>query len=255
MNDAPTVNRPDIFVVGTMKGGTTVMHEFLAMHPAIHSGSVKELHYFSLHVNKGLDWYHSHFSACPSGGHYLDSSPTYFDLANALTIPRMIDTYNPAARCIMMAREPISRALSHFHHLQTVNKIPCLQEMEAEEFFSRDVDAAFNEVKDVDYYLMMTLRFSCYFRKAKMYRQVFGDRFLAIGNHELSTRPQETMARAFRHLGLEPIQSEDFAQHRYVHSPKDEQLTVETRSKLAAVLRPDFEAFCRITGVPLIWQD
>ena len=248
------VNRPNIFIVGAMKGGTTILHEFLASHPLIHSGTLKEIHYFSMHLDRGPEWYHEHFAHLPQGENYLDASPTYFDLSDLFGIGRYIHNYNPDARIIMMARDPVARAISHFNHLKMINKIKCLQELSAEQFFSRNLTEGFIGTNAVDYYLMLTLRFSLYFRKALHYTSIFRDGFLAIGNQQLRDEPQSTMDRIFDHIGVARIESDDFGQTRYSHGSDTEQISPATRAALAEILRPDYAAFCRHTGIPFNWN-
>lgn len=248
-------NRPNVFIVGTMKGGTTVLHDFLAMHPQIHSGKVKEIHFFSMYLDCGTDWYESHFSHLPPGENYVDASPTYFDMADLLWVGRYIKNYNPKARVIMMARDPIDRAISHFNHLKKINGIECLRDMTAEQFFSRDITRAMAGTNIVDYYLMLTIRFSFYFRKATHFTAELGDRFIAVGNQQLRDEPQATMDRIFDHIGVERIASSAFGQRRYEHGSDKERISATTHAALSNVLRPDYAAFCRHTGLPFTWKE
>ena len=54
--------KPDFLIVGTMKGGTTILYDFINMHPDVESASQKEIHYFSLNYHKRVEWYLSHFT-------------------------------------------------------------------------------------------------------------------------------------------------------------------------------------------------
>ena len=38
--------RPDFFIVGAAKSGTTSMHDYLRQHPAVFMPAIKELNYF-----------------------------------------------------------------------------------------------------------------------------------------------------------------------------------------------------------------
>ncbi|MFO1139112.1 MAG: sulfotransferase [Paracoccus sp. (in: a-proteobacteria)] len=245
MTETAPVNRPDIFIVGTMKGGTTILHEFLGLHPEIHSGSKKEIHYFSLFEANGLDWYHDHFKDLPPGQHYLDASPTYFDMTNGKALPGRINAYNPEARVIMLAREPVERAVSHFNHLRKINKFPILQDMSADEFFSQDFELAFGQARPIDVYLNQCIDFSLYYRKALYYKAVFGNRFLMVHNEDLSQQPHDTMERIFRHIGVEPISSDQFNQRKYSHRGDGEGLPLSptTIDRLNKVLGANYAAF------------
>lgn len=251
MKDHPPLNRPDIFIVGTMKGGTTILHEFLGHHPEIHSGTQKEIHYFSLYEANGQDWYHAHFEGLPQGQHYMDASPTYFDMTNGPRLPARIDAYNPAARIIMLAREPITRAVSHFNHLRKINKIPLLQDVSAEEFFTFDLESVIGQGGLRNFYLMQCLNGSLYHHKAQSYINVFGDRFLALDNDDLAQNPEDTMERAFRHVGVEPIWREEFRQRKYAHQDNSKGLPLSDRTiaRLNRILGDNYTAFCSMTGL------
>lgn len=104
-----------IFLAGVQKAGTTSMHAYMASHPALSPGSVKETHFFD---NEGLDWnvpdysaFHTFFSAVPSEAQAFDATPIYTFWPPALD---RIRRYNPAARLIVLLRDPIERAYSHW---------------------------------------------------------------------------------------------------------------------------------------------
>ena len=156
-------NKPSIFIVGTMKGGTTILHDYLCEHPKIKGGSQKEIHYFSLHYEKGTGWYNQHFSHLSEDFISIDASPTYFDAAHTNLIPKLIRNYNPASKAILLVRNPIERAISHFFHLKHVNKIPDIQKLQIDDFFARDVNLALAESDELDFCLMQVLWFSCYY--------------------------------------------------------------------------------------------
>ena len=114
--------RPDFLIIGTMKGGTTVLYDFINMHNNIESAAKKEIHFFSLNYHKGKDWYLNHF---PNDSSKLsgEASPTYFDTASTSLIPDLIKSFNPNIKIILIVRDPIERAVSQFNHFRKINKI------------------------------------------------------------------------------------------------------------------------------------
>src|SRR6266700_6115485 len=108
---------PHFIIVGTMKGGTTSLYDFITLHPDIERAKVKEIHYFSLNYHKGHQWYLDHFNSGPdkiTG----EASPTYFDAANMSLIPNLIKSFNPRVKILLIVRDPIERAISHYNHLR-----------------------------------------------------------------------------------------------------------------------------------------
>ena len=52
---------PNFLIIGTMKGGTTALYDFICEHPNVLAAKQKEIHYYSLYPYKGRDWYLEHF--------------------------------------------------------------------------------------------------------------------------------------------------------------------------------------------------
>jgi hypothetical protein len=58
-------NRPNLFIVGAMRSGTTSLHAYLGLHPEIFMSVPKEPSYFVKEMNlaKGQEWYLGLFAA------------------------------------------------------------------------------------------------------------------------------------------------------------------------------------------------
>jgi hypothetical protein len=107
---------PDFLILGVQKGGTTSLFRYLQQHPNIATVYKKEVKYFDCNYSKGLDWYRSHFpfreemdrSYRVSG----EASPNY--IFHPQAAERARETL-PNARLILLLRDPVARALSHYH--------------------------------------------------------------------------------------------------------------------------------------------
>src|SRR5438094_406158 len=51
----------DFLIIGTQRGGTTSLYNYLIARPGVGPAMVKELHFFDKNFNKGLLWYRAHF--------------------------------------------------------------------------------------------------------------------------------------------------------------------------------------------------
>ena len=117
---------PDFLVVGTKRGGTTSLYNYLLMHPGVlglfpRSRGKKSTDYFFREQARGSAWYRSHFHArpyraaiqrrlgySPVGG---EASPYY------MWDPRVAPTVRalaPAVKAIALVRDPVERAWSHY---------------------------------------------------------------------------------------------------------------------------------------------
>lgn len=111
MAETPLVT---FLIAGVQKGGTTALYDYLADYPDVALSRVKEVHFFD---DETLDWtrpdygaYHAQFVA-PGARPCGEATPIYLYWPNAL---ERIRAYNPAMRLIVMLRDPVERAWSHW---------------------------------------------------------------------------------------------------------------------------------------------
>jgi hypothetical protein len=110
----------DFVVGGVMKGGTTALSAFLDQHPEICMASGKEAHFFDTdeHFGPGRrpdpDHYLSHFSPAPSARVLGDATPIYLYWE---PVPARVAAYNPRMRWVLLLRQPVERAYSHWNML------------------------------------------------------------------------------------------------------------------------------------------
>jgi len=240
---------PEFLIIGTMKGGTTVLYDFICKHPNVATASQKEIHYFSLNYTKGEEWYQEYFKQKKSDTIIGEASPTYFDMATTPIIPNIIKNDLPDVKIIVIVRDPIERALSHYNHFCKVNKIKKLQDMGPERFFNMPYANAIKGTTQEDTWLYHVLNFSCYCNKYKIYRSIFGDNLLVLTNDELRQKPYETMEKVQSYLSLDSFSSDIYEQVKYSAGTTLDQISVETQRKLGKFLYPDYEMFCKAAGV------
>jgi len=104
---------PDFIIIGAQKGGTTSLYYYLAGHPNIVPALKKELRFFDLNLQKGLAWYRAQFPVwrwdCITG----EASPDYLFHPH---VPARIAGLLPHVKLIVLLRNPVDRAFSHYHH-------------------------------------------------------------------------------------------------------------------------------------------
>lgn len=113
--------RPNLFIVGAPKAGTTAMDDYLAQHPDIFMAPRKELHFFAPEVvprERGpgdLDWYLAFFRG--AGEEKVVGESSVFYLCSRQAAER-IKAFDPAARIVIHVRNPVDFIASH--HSQIV---------------------------------------------------------------------------------------------------------------------------------------
>jgi len=107
----------DFLIIGAQRCGTTSLYSYMVLHPQISSAKNKEVHYFDIFFYKGLDWYLSQFPSLSSNNKNLitgESSPYY--IFHPLAAKRIFKII-PKVKLIVLLRNPVERAYSHYHHI------------------------------------------------------------------------------------------------------------------------------------------
>ena len=112
--DAPPT-RVGLFIAGVQKCGTTTLHHYLAQHAALAPPAIKEPHVFD---DEQRDWsvpdyrpLHALYPAPDPARLRFEATPISLFWPPAL---ERIHAYNPAARLIVILRDPVERAWSHW---------------------------------------------------------------------------------------------------------------------------------------------
>ncbi len=114
------MRKPDFFIVGAPKCGTTAMYQFLSQHPDIFLPEKKEVHFFgtdlySPHYSRDPDKYRSLFAGARDEKRVGEGSVWY--LYSKLA-SREIKNFCPQASIIIMLRNPVDMIYSlHGHRL------------------------------------------------------------------------------------------------------------------------------------------
>ena len=109
--------KPNFFIVGAPKCGTTSLHEYLQRHPDIYMPFYKEPHYFGsdlegsrfMQFRNNPDKYFKLFRDVRAEKRIGESSPWYLVSKNAA---KEIKAYDPNAKIIMILRNPVDMMYS-----------------------------------------------------------------------------------------------------------------------------------------------
>ncbi|MBE7323978.1 sulfotransferase domain-containing protein [Nocardioides sp. Y6] len=117
---------PDFLVIGTKRGGTTSLHNYLLMHPGVlglfpQSRGKKSTDWFFADSTHSESWYRSHFHTeahrervAARVGHPVmggEASPYYvWDPRIAAKVAAVA----PSVKAVMLVRDPVERAWSHY---------------------------------------------------------------------------------------------------------------------------------------------
>ena len=109
---------PSCLIIGVMKGGTYALRTFLTLHPRIvaYDGEIK---YFSQKFDKGLAWYKSKMPPSYANQITIEKS-LYFSAEKSV---QRIKEVNKNMKLLVIVRDPVERAISHFIHMKSIGLI------------------------------------------------------------------------------------------------------------------------------------
>jgi hypothetical protein len=197
-----TGRKVDFVVGGVQKGGSSALASYMLGHPEICMPRIKEVHYFNKDSNfpaTGIDYspYHAYFKPGPLHKVLGDATPTY--IYWPLAAGRIAD-YNPAMKFIILLRNPVERAYSHWNMFVKEKREPLSFEeaLRAEPERCRQNKPGQNAPTYMDrgYYSGQIARVWSLFPR---------EQTLILRSESLKLEPAETLDRIAAFLGVSPF--------------------------------------------------
>jgi hypothetical protein len=112
---------PDFFILSGGRCGSTSLFAILCAHPQVMAPSHKEVHFFDRNYERGIDFYRRLFPLAIHrrarerrlGSKVLTGEATTYYLLHP-AVPSRVFAALPQARLIVMLRDPVDRAYSHY---------------------------------------------------------------------------------------------------------------------------------------------
>lgn len=212
---APLHALPDFVVLGAMKSGTSALYAHLTGHPQVVPAMTKEVRYFDLNYHRGESWYRSHFplaahlAARRRRGAAITGEPTPYYLFHPHAPARAAATI-PDARLVVLLRDPVTRAYSHYQHEVRKGREHLTFEQALDAEGERVGRAAQRLAEDPTSRAPDHQRFSYvargrYARQLEAWRRHFpAEQILVIVSEELFENPGSVYDRLTEHLAIEP---------------------------------------------------
>jgi len=257
--------KPSYLIIGTQKGGTTSLYNYLVRHSQIRPALHKEVHYFDLHFVKPIYWYLAHYPIAIRQRFFnvnksqmrITGEATPYYLFHPFSSQRVAKCF-PKMKLICMLRNPIDRAYSHFNH----NKRKGRENRSFEEAVSVELEKLPVEtkkvLKDNFYYSRDHRHFSyvsrgIYIDQLKNWHQYFKEKqLLVIRSEDFFNNTAMTMTRIFCFLGVNQCNHRSykvFNQQNY-----ESTLNQNTRVKLNEFYKPHNERLYEYLGVDYGWK-
>jgi hypothetical protein len=237
----------------------------MVAHPLIPRSAVKEIHYYDNNFQRGNSWYRAYFptrlyarlTAMRLGREPLagDATPYYMVHPHA---PGRIAKEYPTAKILVVLRNPVDRAYSHFFHERGIGHEPLTS---FEEAIDREPERLKGEeermLADPAYYSFAHQNFSYVSRGfyAEQLEHLFAlfprQNVKVLSSGELSKETACAMAGVFQFLGLPSSGQEKF---RHENARGYPPMDAGIRQRLQAVFAPHNERLFGLLGVDYGWN-
>jgi hypothetical protein len=201
-NSVAGLRKPNLFIIGAMKSGTTYLRRVLGDHPSIFMCSPEEPSYFvdpkQLRKLWPAEWdwglwrseenYLRLFQSAGNATILGEASTNYTKRPLVSGIPEKIHEFNSDARFIYLLRDPVERTVSHYWHMVRFHaeRRPMLEAIKSEP-----------QYLDVSYYAM----------QIRPYLDLFGrDRVAILTFERLKAEPVPTIQWLFDWLSVDSTQ-------------------------------------------------
>jgi uncharacterized protein YeeX (DUF496 family) len=221
------MKKPNLFLVGAAKAGTTSVYHYLKSHPDIYGCPIKEPNYFGsdiqwndfrddykkdtylnfekylskneleFHHNAfvdSLENYEALFRDSENEKYVLDASTSYLYSKRSA---KEIKQYNQDARIIIILRNPVERTISHYI-------MDCANRIQLERDITKDIKLDYFTAKKGYGISNLYIELSLYYEQVLRYKMVFPKNQLLILNYgALKEDPVSFIHQVLSFLGLD----------------------------------------------------
>ncbi len=254
---------PSFLIVGAQRAGTNSLFEYLAAGGVGRPFPHQEVHFFDTAFDRGMGWYRGHFpsrawaersarktGAPPAVG---ESSPYY--LFHPLAPARIAATL-PTVKLIVLLRDPVERAFSHYRHERGHGAEP----LPFSEAIDREPERLAGEAERIiaeNGYRSFAHQHHSYVARgmyadqlANLHASFHPSKVLVVLSEELFTDPAVVHARATSFLGIAHIALPTYP--RYNGGPSG-QLDPDIRERLARCFAEPNARLEEMLGRSLPW--
>lgn len=191
---------PNFLIIGAGKSGTTSLFNYLLQHPRIKPPRKKEIHYFDVNYNKGLQWYKAYFPIISPNKITFEATSNYLETKQA---PKIIHDLLPNVKLILVLRNPTDRAYSHYQN-SVRNGTETLSFQDALKTNKAYIDGSMygEHLKHwVEYFPKKQFFIMKYQELTKHFNEIFD--FLGIENYPINTQEQFKVGGDYPQMEIE----------------------------------------------------
>lgn len=260
---------PRALVIGGQRCGTSSLYKYLEHHPLLLASMRKETEFFSSEFGRGVPWYRAHFASrarhrwlrARHGAPAVAYEATPLYLFHPLA-PARAAALVPEAKLIVVLRDPVERAWSHYHHEArrgrearpfevAIAEEPALVAAEL-----RQIDGdPFHSTKQLNNVAFVAK--GRYAEQIERWLQHFPrEQFLFLRTEDLFGEPASIYREITSFLGVPAGPPPVFANYSYPAGvPERTVMAAGTRDRLQAEFRPHNQRLYELIGRDMGWPD
>jgi hypothetical protein len=199
---------PAFMVLGPPKAATTTIYELLVQHPQVLPSPRKELAFWSHRYGRAPELYDLYFPPLSQASNRVtcDVSPAYISSPEAA---QAVGERFPRMRAIVMHRDPVARAYSHFQMNQRLyRESRTFEEVVASdlELLGETAPLDASDVREAAVpYAYRYLLSGCLLPRLQLWTRALGpERVLVVDVERFRRDPAATMNQVFDFVGLPP---------------------------------------------------
>ena len=265
---APLRCLPDFLIIGAQRGGTTSLYHYLQTHPSFKAPTTKELHFFDRNYHKGLLWYRAHFPTVWEKAYAQqmqrralvtgEASPYY--LFHPHVYQRLAQVM-PHAKLIVLLRNPVDRAYSHYYHSIELG----YESRSFEEAIRDERERTAQEREKIlqdEHYQSHTYRHHSYLTRGIYVDQLQAwmclfsrEQFLILKSEDFYADPAAALKEVYTFLNLPAtefqLRKKEYQSYNHTNSPK---MDTASRTRLIEYFRPHNARLYALLGVDFGWD-
>ncbi len=255
---------PSFIIFGAPRCGTTSLYNYLIEHPSIEPALSKEVGFFELNYNKGINWYKLYFPTFFNKYRIEKKFRKYFMTGEATSnyihhplVPTRIKKEIPNVKLIALLRNPVDRAFSQFFKQIKQRR----EDLSFEDAIKKEQDRIKGEIKkmskNLDYYSLNYHNYSyltagIYIDRIKNWFEVFPkEQILIIKSENFYEKPDQIYNEILKFLGLPEWNLSQYQRYNFFEDqPK---IKVSTRKELDEFYKPHNKKLYDFLGKDFGW--
>lgn len=256
---------PTFLIIGAAKCGTSSLYDYLMQHPCVGKSLTKQIHFFDRYYDRKISWYkvcfpfvwekffiekikHKNFASGEATAHYM-THPLAAQRAHKVV---------PNAKIIVMLRNPVDRAYSHYQMERDHKQ----EDLTFEDAIEKEPERIKGEIKEMlnnknnsgrNYPHRAYVKSGEYLEQIEPWMKLYPkENFMFINSEEFNKNPSLVYNQVLNFLGLEYFELKTYEK---IRKRKYEKMNLDVRKKLIEYYRLPNQNLFKFLGINFNWNE